>query len=107
MCETQKVYFLLCLSHQIGSDTVIRPSKCEKMQVEVRAGPLFGNYPLTDEYQLGYFIAHLGIVGGDKDVIGSAELLRKELLDAIQTVEKALDVAPHSTWLQILDEAIA
>lgn len=61
-----------------------------------------GTYPVSttrnDPYwqnQLECYIAHLGVVGGDKNVIEKVELLRKGMLKPVQFVEKALDAVAY------------
>lgn len=77
------------------------------MQVEVCKELLLNKPSRDDTEQLGCFIAHLDIVGGDKLILDRVEALRKVLPDPVHYLEKTFHVTPDGTWYSLVCEAIA
>lgn len=53
---------------------------------------------LLGQIQLRSFIAHLEVIGGEKDVISNADLVRKQLSDLVQCFEKIVGATEEGTW---------
>lgn len=53
---------------------------------------------LLGQIQLRSFIAHLEVIGGEKDVISNADLVQKQLSHFVQCFEKIVGATEEGTW---------